>query len=84
MAHHLNFDLAPADACRFVTGHHLDHDESPFHSLQGLPKSHEPASAERASAASVSVWAGCDLFRFAYEAREAARSKAKGPETIRG
>ena len=84
MAHHLNFILAPADACRSVTGHHLDRGESPFQSFQGLPKSHEPRSAERAQPASVSVWAGCDLFEFADEAQEGASSKAQGPEAMHG
>jgi len=84
MAHHLNFILAPADACRSVTGHHLDRGESPFQSFQGLPKSHEPRSAERAQPASVSVWAGSHLFVFVYEAQEGARSKEKGPKALCG
>ena len=84
MVHHLYFDPALENACRFVTGHHLGRGESHFHSLQGLPKSHEPRSAETAPNVTVSVWACCDLFRFAYEARLAARSKAEGPKAMRG
>ena len=84
MVHHLYFDPALDNACRFVTGHHLDRGESRFHSLQGLPKSHEPRSAESAQPVSVSVWAGCDLFEFADEARLAARAKAEGPKAMRG
>ena len=84
MAHLLNFVLAPADACRFVTGHRLECGEFTFNSFQDLAKPHKPRSAERAQPASVSVWAGYDLFGFAYEALEAALSKAKGPEAIRG